>query len=50
MTDEVLVETTEGVATITLNRPEARNALNRAVRRRLPAVIEDSRPTTRSTS
>ena len=41
MPDAVLVEIVDGVATITLNRPEARNALNRAVRRRLPAVIEE---------
>ncbi len=39
--DEVLVEVAEGVATITINRPEARNALNRAVRHRLPAVIDE---------
>lgn len=40
MSDEVvLVDVTDGVATITLNRPEARNALNGAVRRRLPKVV-----------
>ena len=39
--DEVLVEVAEGVATITINRPKARNALNRAVRHRLPTVIEE---------
>ncbi len=39
--DEVLVEIADGVATVTINRPEARNALNRAVRHRLPAVIEE---------
>lgn len=38
--DVVLVDVSERIAVITLNRPEARNALNRAVRRRLPAVIE----------
>jgi enoyl-CoA hydratase len=37
--DVVVVEVDERVATITLNRPEARNALNRAVRQRLPAAI-----------
>jgi enoyl-CoA hydratase/carnithine racemase len=38
--DTVLVEVTDGVATITINRPEARNALNRAVRRALPAAVD----------
>src|SRR3989454_1015750 len=36
----VLVKVADRVATITLNRPEARNALNRAVRTALPAAIE----------
>src|SRR3954453_3170734 len=36
----VLVDIAERVAVITLNRPEARNALNRAVRKALPAAIE----------
>ncbi len=36
----VVVEVIDGVATITINRPEARNALNREVRRGLPAAIE----------
>src|SRR4051812_3207523 len=40
MTDPVLVEVSERVALITINRPEARNALNRAVRAALPAAIE----------
>ncbi|HEX5614417.1 MAG TPA: enoyl-CoA hydratase [Acidimicrobiia bacterium] len=41
MTDDVvLVEVAERVATVTLHRPEARNALNREVRRRLPQVME----------
>ncbi len=39
--DPVLVDVTDGVALITLNRPEARNALNRAVRRRLPALVTE---------
>lgn len=39
--DVVLVDVDEGVATITLNRPEARNALNRAVRTRLPTLITE---------
>ena len=37
--DEVLVDVTDGVATITINRPEARNALNRAVRKALPQIV-----------
>lgn len=37
--DVVLLEAAERVATITLNRPAQRNALNRAVRRALPAMI-----------
>ncbi len=37
--DVVLLEVVERVATITLNRPGQRNALNRAVRRALPAAI-----------
>src|SRR4051794_186318 len=41
MSEPVLVEVADGVATVTINRPEARNALNRAVRHRLPAVIEE---------
>ncbi|HEY5013659.1 MAG TPA: enoyl-CoA hydratase [Acidimicrobiia bacterium] len=36
---EVLVEVADRIATITLNRPEARNALNRAVRKQLPEAI-----------
>src|SRR3954467_3953757 len=39
--DVVLVEVADRVAVITLNRPEARNALNRDVRRRLPAAITE---------
>lgn len=35
----VRVEVADRVATVTLNRPEARNALNRAVRRALPEAI-----------
>jgi|SRR6516164_5599718 len=37
--DVVLVDIADRVAVITLNRPEQRNALNRAVRRALPAAI-----------
>ncbi len=41
MADEVvLVEVSDGVATVTLNRPEARNALNRAVRKALPTALQ----------
>src|SRR3954453_16790497 len=40
MGDEVLVDVSDRVAVITINRPEARNALNRAVRTALPAAIE----------
>jgi enoyl-CoA hydratase len=35
----VLVDTADRVAVITLNRPDKRNALNRAVRKALPAAI-----------
>lgn len=37
--DVVLLEVAERVATITLNRPAQRNALDRAVRRALPSMI-----------
>ena len=36
----VLLDVSDRVALITINRPDARNALNRAVPRRLPAAIE----------
>jgi enoyl-CoA hydratase len=39
MDDVVLVTIAERVATITLNRPDQRNALNRAVRHALPAAV-----------
>ena len=39
MSDVVLVDVADRVAVITLNRPEQRNALNRDVRRELPAAI-----------
>lgn len=37
--DVVLLEVTDGIATVTLNRPQAMNALNRALRRRLYEVM-----------
>ena len=37
--DVVLVEVADGVATVTLNRPDARNALNRALRKALPTAL-----------
>ena len=39
--DPVLCDIADGVAVITINRPEARNALNRAVRHRLPELITE---------
>jgi len=35
----LLVDVADGVATVTLNRPEARNALNRALRQALPDAL-----------
>jgi enoyl-CoA hydratase/carnithine racemase len=40
MTDLVLVETTDGVATVILNRPAARNALSRALMGELQAALD----------
>jgi enoyl-CoA hydratase len=37
--DVVLIDIADRVAVVTLNRPDQRNALNRAVRRALPAAI-----------
>jgi enoyl-CoA hydratase len=39
MSEVVLVEVADRVATVTLNRPDARNALNREMRRALPAAM-----------
>ncbi len=39
MTDIVLVEVADRIATVTLNRPDSRNALNRDMRRALPAAL-----------
>jgi enoyl-CoA hydratase len=40
VTDIVLVDVADRVATVTLNRPDARNALNRDLRRALPAALQ----------
>ena len=40
MADEVTYEVVDGVAWMTINRPDARNALNRAVRDGLFAGFE----------
>ena len=39
--DLVLVEVADEVATVTLNRPDARNALNRALRKALPTTLRE---------
>jgi enoyl-CoA hydratase len=39
MDDVVLLDVADGIATVTLNRPRAMNALNRAMRRRLAEVM-----------
>ncbi|HYI63069.1 MAG TPA: enoyl-CoA hydratase [Acidimicrobiales bacterium] len=41
MSDVVIVEVADGVATLTLNRPEARNALSTELLRALPRVVAD---------
>jgi enoyl-CoA hydratase/carnithine racemase len=41
MADEILTRIEEGVATVTLNRPEKRNAMNRALLQGLAAAMED---------
>lgn len=41
MTDLILTEIADGVATVTLNRPEAMNALSKALRHRLYEVTKD---------
>ena len=38
--DELLYEVVNGIATITINRPESRNALNSAVRNGIRAALE----------
>jgi len=42
MADVVLYEVAERIATVTLNRPEARNALSREVRRQLPEALRQA--------
>jgi enoyl-CoA hydratase len=44
MADAVLVEVDGGVAVITINRPEARNAVNEAVARGVAAAIDELDP------
>ncbi len=41
MADAVLTEVVDGIAVITINRPEARNAVNGAVARGIAAAVED---------
>src|SRR4051812_20822622 len=41
MSDVVTLDVSDGIATITLNRPEARNALSREVLRLLPERVEE---------
>ncbi|GII58131.1 enoyl CoA dehydratase/isomerase [Planotetraspora thailandica] len=41
MSDEVLVEADGGVAVITINRPQARNAVNGAVARGIAAAVDE---------
>lgn len=42
MSDVVLLEVSERIATVTINRPEARNALNNAVRSLLPKLLREA--------
>jgi enoyl-CoA hydratase len=39
--DEVLVEVADGIAVITINRPQARNAVNEAVARGIAAALDE---------
>ena len=41
MSDEVLVERREGVQVITINRPQAKNALNKAVAEAVAAAVDE---------
>jgi enoyl-CoA hydratase len=42
VSDVVLLDVSDRIATVTLNRPEVRNALSREVLRRLPAVVAEA--------
>ena len=44
MADEVSVEVDGGIAVITINRPQARNAVNEAVARGVAAAIDELDP------
>ena len=46
--DVVLYHAEERIGRITLNRPEALNALNRNLLGRLASVLDEAGPTTRS--
>jgi len=41
VSDEVLTQYTDGIAILTINRPEARNAVNRAVAEALAAALDE---------
>ena len=41
MADEILCEIADGIATLTLNRPEKRNAMNSAVLNGLRQYFDD---------
>ena len=41
MSEPVLTEVSDGIAVITINRPEARNAVNGAVARGLAAAVDE---------
>jgi enoyl-CoA hydratase len=41
MSEPVLTEVSDGIAVITINRPEARNAVNGAVARGMAAAIDE---------
>jgi enoyl-CoA hydratase len=42
VSDEVLVDVADGVATVTLNRPDKRNALNSAIIDQLPPAVSEA--------